>query len=544
MNLPTRHASFRYGYLCLVLTTELGVAMGSPASAVISQRSAVDRIGQEFTLRISNPADGVSLPSIAFIQDAELSTTAVTGESTPVPKGKIYLTFSATSGPKQSSYGQVNWGHFFTTMTPLVPSTITFTDRAGQRYVAKQSNPINQASNPNATSDDGLLDAKYWFVVPSNTRAGTISIGPATTQGMEDRGFVGQSIVPLRVAGPISFKVSFPRRLTAPIAHPAETRPAGTYQASPASYSALNEVLTVFSLMFFGYIFWQIRRRTKRRVRYVPVFSPPTNSSSDASPPTPSQYRPATITDQAVRPVHPTAPPAQSLRVNVLGSLQIEPSTKGASDPIRAVIAYLAVHDDRPQSGDEIQTALWPESMKVTSVSQKTFLNYVSRARNTVGPQHLPDASGRSGYELIDTTSDWREFRNLAIKANSAAKNEAIELRRSALKLVRGVPFEGELSTFFEWSVSQKYATNMIELVTSVAHMLQADLVSLGDLDGASWAIDQAMLVAPTEMPLWRDLVDICEARGEVSVMERFWQDAEKKLWPAAIKELRARLVG
>jgi DNA-binding SARP family transcriptional activator len=149
----------------------------------------------------------------------------------------------------------------------------------------------------------------------------------------------------------------------------------------------------------------------------------------------------------------------------VLGSLQIEPSTKGASDPIRSILAYLALHDDRPQSADEIQNALWPESMRVSSVAQKTFLNYVSRARQTVGIQFLPEANGRPGYELVQTSSDWREFRALMSRASSSTKEQAIELRRSALELVRGVPFEGESSTFFEWAVNQKYVTNMIGLL-------------------------------------------------------------------------------
>jgi hypothetical protein len=182
--------------------------------------------------------------------------------------------------------------------------------------------------------------------------------------------------------------------------------------------------------------------------------------------------------------------------------------------------------------------------MKVSSVAQKTFLNYVSRARQTVGAQHLPEANGRPGYELIRTNTDWREFRTLATRANTTSKEQAMELRRSALQLVRGVPFDGESSTFFEWAVNQKYVTSMIETVTMTAHQLQGDLVMVDDLDGAMWAIRQAMLLAPTEMPLWRDLVDICDARADQTLLTRFWQDAERALWPAAVKELQTRLDG
>lgn len=538
MNLMTRRASFRFRYTCLILATGFSVALNSPAHAAVTQRSAIDQISQEFTLRVSNPTDGVSLPSIVYVKGAELSTTSIVGSSTPAPKGKIYLTFDASAGPEQLSFGQSNWGHFFSTMTPLASSAVTFRGGTGRLYAAKESDPISQANSPNSTSDDGMLDATYWFLVPKNTRSGSISIGPATTQGMEYRGFVGQASTPLRVDGPLTFRVSFPRELTAIVRRApksGESKPTPT----PTEFlSSLNEVLTIVSLLFFGMILWKIRRRIRGRIRNAPVYDSPApfhqpeqTPARDATPTTPMSERHVDV-------------PASGLRVNMLGSLQIVPSTGGVSDPIRSILAYLAVHDDRPQSADEIQTALWPESMKVPSVSQKTFLNYVSRARQSVGVQYLPDANGRPGYELVNTTSDWREFRTLAATANSSPKEQATEIRRNALQLVRGVPFEGETSTFFEWAVSQKYVTNMIETVTSVAHQLQADLVLTGDLDGATWAINQAMLLAPTEMPLWRDLVDICEARSDGSLMERFWLDAERALWPAAIKELRARLVG
>lgn len=514
--------------------------LNSPADAAVTQRFAIEQISQEFWLRISNPADGVSLPSTVYVTGAELSTTNSVGAQGLAPKGLIYLTFSASAGPVQLNYGQANWGHFFSAMRPLTPSAVTFRSGTGRRYAAHESNPVSQANNPNSTSDDGLLDATYWFLVPSDTRSGTILIGPATTAGTEFNSFVGQSTTALRVSGPIAFRVSFPSKLTAtPVSHPKSLTTLPATNAAPVS--ALNELLTILSLLFFGLIFWRVRRRKHRRVQYVPVFYPPANTQRPTSSPRPTEA-PQPAPYVATKPA--TEVRTGELRVNVLGSLQIEPAAKGASDPIRSILAYLALHDDRPQSADEIQSALWPESMKVSSVAQKTFLNYVSRARQTVGTQYLPEANGRPGYELVNTSSDWREFRTLAMKANSSTKEQAIELRQSALQLVRGVPFDGESSTFFEWAVNQKYVTSMIETVTTTAHQLQADLVKVDDLDDALWAIKQAMLLAPTEMPLWRDLVDIYDAQGDQALLTRFWQDAERALWPAAIKELQARLVG
>jgi len=159
----------------VVLAIGMLLTLISPVDAVTTRRSAIELISREFSLRISNPIDGVSLPSIVNIKDAELSTTTIVGTQVLAPKGQIYLTFSGSAGPEQLSFGQANWGHFFSTMTPLAPSAVTFRSDAGRRYTAKEANPVNQANNPNATSDDGLLDATYWFLVPSDTRSGTIS---------------------------------------------------------------------------------------------------------------------------------------------------------------------------------------------------------------------------------------------------------------------------------------------------------------------------------------------------------------------------------
>jgi len=36
-----------------------------------------------------------------------------------------------------------------------------------------------------------------------------------------------------------------------------------------------SQSLSIVSLIFFGLIFWRMRRRTRRQVKYVPVFYPP-----------------------------------------------------------------------------------------------------------------------------------------------------------------------------------------------------------------------------------------------------------------------------
>jgi DNA-binding SARP family transcriptional activator len=262
------------------------------------------------------------------------------------------------------------------------------------------------------------------------------------------------------------------------------------------------------------------------------------------NPPGPTTTPVQAVTPKVSRQTLENSEHSNVLRIDVLGSLHIIPSSSGGSDPLRALIAYLALHDDRPQSADEIRSAMWPEVNTVTTVTQKTFLNYVSRARQFVGVEHLPESQNGSGYTLNNATSDWREFRSLAQAADQATRIQAVALRRQALQLVRGNPFEGETSSFYLWVTTQKYTANMIVGVCQVAEKLQSDSVLAGDLDGAEWAIRQALKLAPTEMPLWRALVDICDVRNDDGVMARFWDEVERDLWPKAVDELRARLVG
>ncbi|MHB1087257.1 MAG: hypothetical protein ACYC19_00680 [Acidimicrobiales bacterium] len=59
--------------------------------------------------------------------------------------------------------------------------------------------------------DDGLVDANYSFLVPLDTRSGTIPIEPTYTTGVEYTGISGTPLARLRIGGPTTFTVSFPK---------------------------------------------------------------------------------------------------------------------------------------------------------------------------------------------------------------------------------------------------------------------------------------------------------------------------------------------
>jgi DNA-binding SARP family transcriptional activator len=519
-----------------VITGLVGLAGDTYAAATVIRESALDVISTTYVIPVVNPGDGVSLPSILLVQSAELTTVNPSGITTNTPAGIIYLSLQASSGPIQNHYGDANWGHFFLGMTPLPATAFSFIAHSGRRYPVTRANPRHQSNDPNGTSDDGLFDATYYFTIPIATRSGRVVISPSRTIGSEYTGFQGSSFTQLKTGGPTSISVSFPNELTVTTT-PTATRATTALTASMGA-SFLNNMGLFVALVIGGYVTLKVRRRNRRRPQ---VAQPEVSRDANAWVPTP----PAAASERPLTARSVGEPRKVGvLRVDVLGPLRITPSAKGGSDPLRAFIAYLALHDDRPQTADEIRTALWPETNTVTPVTQKTFLNYVSRARKFVGVNHLPEALNGAGYALRYATSDWREFRSLALAADQGSKEQGVELRRKALGLVRGVPLEGDTTSFFLWVASQKYTAGMIVDVCQVAEKLQSDLVMSGDLDGAEWAIRQALKLAATEMPLWRALVDICDARNDENVMSRFWAEAEHDLWPKAVDELRTRLVG
>jgi DNA-binding SARP family transcriptional activator len=208
------------------------------------------------------------------------------------------------------------------------------------------------------------------------------------------------------------------------------------------------------------------------------------------------------------------------------------------------MLCYLAVHDDRSRSVDDTQTALWPTAITEADVSRKTFLNHVSEVRRAVGSEHFPYNARRSGYRLAKFTTDWHEFRSLADRAASERGAEGRRLRAKALSLVRGVPFESELSKWFQWTDSEGLRTAITKAIVKVAGDAHTECVHADDLDGAESALRQGLLACPTELSLWSCLVDVVQARGDHGDLQRFWLDAGAVLDAAAIGLLEARVRG
>ena len=498
----------------------------NPSGSTLSVPLAVSRSVPITTTR------GPSSTSIVHASSAVLSAFGPGGSDTLAPPGHDYLTLQLSSGPSNQDYGDPNWGTFYSQMTPIPGSAITFTTKNGRRYVAERSDPINQTNNPDAPSDDGMVDAIYSFLIPSRATGGIVSIGPATTTGVPYVGFVGSGLVTLHVGGPVRLSIGLPRASA-----PAVQRqppwvdepvpPSGAPDASGAE-PGLPVGAAIGVLVGVALVALLVRRRTRaRRDGHL--------RPDDAEPT--SRPVPATCEDLPA-PAHRGV-----LRIEVLGPVRIAPLKGALNEFSRAFLCYLALHADRPRSAGEVQTALWPDDEDVRDVTHKTFLNHVSRARQAVGRAHLPSSSGTARYALIDACTDWQEFRSLVVAAASNA-DARVDHWKCALTLVRGVPFESEVARSFQWTDTEALRSEMTRSVVRVAIDLHAHCVQTRDLDGAEWALRQGLRSNPVEFALWECMADVVQARGDPSDAQRFWRDATAVLDEAAVEALHARVLG
>ena len=200
----------------------------------------------------------------------------------------------------------------------------------------------------------------------------------------------------------------------------------------------LNLFATMLAGLLAGFVLLK-RRRAKRSHRPMPVFV--VGSASTPNAPTHDFEQVPTPRPQPVTPkVAKVVEPKTTLRVDVLGPLTISPVNVPPSDPVRAIVAYLAINTERPFTLDEIQTAIWPLTDAGTDIKKPAMRNYMVDARKIVGARHLPSASGRAGYQLCDFTTDWSEFQALLSQATKASKDRPGRLRRRALDLAKGPP--------------------------------------------------------------------------------------------------------
>jgi DNA-binding SARP family transcriptional activator len=516
----------------------MSIGWATPANASYMKQSAVDTISQNYRIPITNPEDGTTVPSMLSVVSAALDTTSPINSQLHASRGRIFLTLQMSSGPLQRNYGDPLWGDFFSGMKPLAASALRYVAASGRSYAVSRADPINQTYNPNGTTDDGLVDAIYYFIVPITNRRGTLIISPTRTTGVEYHNFTGFAPTELSVGGPTRIELTFPKKLMVTVPPPIKT--------TPVPGEKFGNVFNLFATMLAGLLAAAVflkRRRANRGRRPMPVFV--VGSAPIPKPPIHDFEQESTTRPQRIAPtVAKVVDAVATLRVEVLGPLSISPVNAPASDPVRAIVAYLAMNTGRLFTLEEIQTAVWPLTDAGTDIKKPAMRNYMVDARRVVGARHLPPASGRAGYQLCDFTTDWSEFQDLLNEAKKTSKDAAVVLRRQALDLAKGPPFTADTSRYFTWTLTASVVYKMVDAVTTLAHELGTHYVLAGDLANAQAVLRQGLETDPASLTLWEDLTDVLLESTDQSLLALHWKAAIQVLHATDVESLRSRVHG
>jgi hypothetical protein len=215
----------------------------------------------------------------------------------------------------------------------------------------------------------------------------------------------------------------------------------------------------------------------------------------------------------------PSALEEGALLVRVLGSVEVEGGPAIDRRKSEELVVYLAMH---PDGADEqsLKTALWPDG----APTSHTFNQVVSRARICLGTgpdgsHYLPRLeAGR--YRLSEwVTTDVDRLSAALRGARVHPGTETMEHLASALRLVRGQPFQG-VKAGYEWAHSEGFATRFEILVADAAHLVADWHLEHGDTTAALWAAGQGLLASPLDEALYRDRMRAHAAAGNYSAVE------------------------
>jgi hypothetical protein len=207
--------------------------------------------------------------------------------------------------------------------------------------------------------------------------------------------------------------------------------------------------------------------------------------------------------------------------VRLLGPVEIE----GAAEPLdrrRAVelVVYLATHP-KGLDDERLKTALWPDER----APQSSFNTTVTRARSRLGKAedgtlHLPHVVGTGGIYCVGprVTTDFAVLERHLATARKAAPDAATRLLRTALELVRGLPFADVQG--YEWAYAEGLVARMETVVAEAAHHLAALALEARDAELAQWAACQGLRGCQGDEVLYRDRMLACDQAGNPAAVE------------------------
>ncbi|HSK98399.1 MAG TPA: LysM peptidoglycan-binding domain-containing protein, partial [Euzebyales bacterium] len=119
-----------------------------------------------------------------------------------------------------------------------------------------------------------------------------------------------------------------------------------------------------------------------------------------------------------------------------------------------------------------------------------------------------------------DIGSDLERFRHLTCRLDHLAPADQASAMQRALALVLGPPF----ADCGDWAHAEGLPTAAAALVSDVAHRLATLVLTFGDVERASWAVDQGLRASPGCELLYRDRMRIADACGDHEALDAIMQ--------------------
>ena len=513
------------------------------------------------TLTLSNPSDGFTNSASVTLQSATLGYVAPSGTTlTPAPDQAVLSVVLDAEHPNDPN-DPTGSGHYLGAQAPLPAAMLNFTPSNAGVVPATISDMGD--TNGKGSSDDGLFDATYSFLVPATLTSGTLQIAAGSFSGVEFTLYTAESgTTTLGITAPASLALTFPALQAAvsqskppwvglpnpPTSAASSTSPA-SHGTGSGGFPIWAAVVILLALAAAAALIERWRRSRLSTAAEAPVATTSAAAEKAADPiidavvPTGNAgecraVAPAGVVPDSVVFAEPAKIEDDSA-VHVMGRRQLVGLVEPPSRILEAILLYLLFHDGRHLSADQIQLGMWPNGRSQGELKPKTFLNYLSQLRAWIGAEHLPDAVLSGGYLLVGITTDWAIFLRLCAQADTLVGAEARALRRQALDLVRGRPFEGLSGDGFDWIDDERLVGTMTKAIVSCARALVADLMESGEHTAAIDALDAALRGARNEYVLWELGALALWSRGDRTALEQWLGEAVHHLEASDVERIR-----
>jgi hypothetical protein len=545
----------------------------APAPSVLYRDATIPTVAAASTgtgtLALSDPADGFSDTAAVSVQSATLGEFPPIGAGAAAPDPdqavlSVVLDAEAPNNPDDETAS----GHYLGAQSPLPGSLLTFTPAGGTAVSATMSNAGDNTGK--GSSDDGLFDAEYFFVVPATLTTGTLSVDAGSFTGTEFTLYTAeQGNTTLDIASPLTLALGFPalsedphqptpswvRAPLPPTASASGPLTATAHSSSGSHGFPVWVAVVVLALVALGGLLFERRRRG---TRFATATATSPSVVSDPAPPpassvslgvtgpeetgvigpeattrsngiedtgTRSAVRIGSAAAVATEMSRADAPVSNQAALNVLGAREVVAvDIESGWALLIELFTYLVFHQHRHLKAAQIAIGLCSGSSR--ELDEKTVRNAITRLRRCVGPERLPEA-GTEGYLIEGIGSDWFAFERFSRQADTTGGEDALCLRKEALALVRGAPFADVND---EWIDAERLRSHMTVAIVHCAVRLATDLLdALRPLE-AEEAASAGLRGAPRHYVLWElGAWAVCD-RSDRARLELWMADAKASL--------------